>query len=436
MGIEQGQEAVDSPSTDPPLPGDNGGSGAPETVVQPQSDPPADTSKGTNADPPPAADAPPKEGDTPAAADQLSEALDLLCKPEERKLKPKEGQPSSDKDEKPKDGKEQAKTEGAEQDDAFAGMTDEERKAISLKPKTEKRIKDLYGRARVAETKLAEMVKVKGNAEEITQHLKAANADAELGYVEPKQMVALTVAQAALNRVIISRQNGAAPSPRDIQTAKQFFAGVAGFAEAIGETIPSKVKEPEPFTGEVPKDLEDLDKVYGVLSEDETKAIAALRAAKAAEKSKPTKTDPPAPKKEEHPPKADPARIAAEVENRTWIEATLGVLNDDGIEPAKTQAYYEEKLLPRMKAYLEKQVPNVPSDTVMDRLNPKAKHQLVLLAHREEKAAASSPPARKPATAPANRNRPLTSTGTTSRVPAPSQSDDVQKSAIDYLARD
>lgn len=427
MGTEQGQEAAGSPPADPSLQGAPGGAdppASPPADPPPQSDPPAAATDGKpGASPAPADGTPP-----PAANDQLEDALNLLSKPEDRtdaakgdKPPPKEdGKPPADK----KDG-----APAATHEDAYAGFTDEEKRAIQLKPKTKDRIEKLYGRARDAETRLQALELVKGPALDITETLRAAKADGELGYVAPQQMVALTVAQAALNRVALARKAGNAPAARDVQVSRQFFGRIKDLAREVGEQIPG-----DEFTGEIPKDIKDLHEVFGVLDAEEVKVIAAARARKAAPQAAPKGTDPPAPAAQPRQDAPDPERIAAEVADQTWIEATLTTLHDDGVEPAKVQTYYEQNLVPRMHQYLQDKIPGAQPEQVMERLSPKAKHQLVVMAHRAERAA-SSPPAARKQDAPANRGRPLTSSGTTPRVPAPSKGDDHVVSAIDYLAR-
>jgi hypothetical protein len=424
MGTEQGQEAAGSPPADPSLQVAPGGANPPATPADPPPQPastPA-ASDGTPGASPAPADPPPK--DEPAANDQLEDALNLLSKPEDRTDKAEGAQPPPKPDGKAPEAKKDEPKE-ATQEDAYAGFTPEEKRAIELKPKTKDRIEKLYGRARAAETRLQALELVKGPAVDITDALRSAKADGELGYVAPQQMVSLTIATAALNRVALARKSGAPPAARDVQTAKQYFAAIKSAAEQIGEQLPG-----DEFTGEVPKDVKDLHEVYGVLSADEAKAIAALRARKAA--------TPPAPKDPAPAPAAreavNPERIAAEVADQTWIEATLTTLHDDGVEPAKVQAYYDTNLVPRMHQYLAEKIPNVPPEQVMDKLSPKAKHQLVVMAHRAERAASSPPAARKQEPAP-NRGRPLTSSGTSPRIPAPSKGDDHVDSAIDYLAR-
>lgn len=421
MGTEQGQEAAGSPPADPSLQVAPGGGNNPEIPdgSPPQPDPTAAASDGKPGDPPSPAD------EKPAAPDQLEDALNLLSKPEDRTDKEPSAQPPAQRDGKAPEPKKDANTTAATQDDAYAGFTDEEKRAIHLKPKTKDRIEKLYGRARDAETRLQALELVKGPAVDIADTLRAAKVEGELGYVAPQQMVALTVAQAALNRVVIARKAGTAPAARDVQVAKQFFGRIKDMAREVGEQIPG-----DDFTGEVPKDIKDLHEVYGVLDAEEVKAIAALRARKAAPPTAPTKgAEPPA-----QPEAVNPERIASEAADQAWIEATLNQLHEDGVEPAKVQTYYETNLVPRMHKFIAEKIPGANPETVMDQLTSKAKHQLVVMAHRAERASTSPPPAARKETA-ANRGRPLTSTGTTPRSPAPSKGDDHVGSAIDYLAR-
>jgi len=432
MGTEQGQEAAGSPPADPSLPSASGGAGTPANPPAdppPQQDPPPAASDGQPGASPAPADTPPKK-DEPAANDQLEDALNLLSKPEDRVEPAKGAQPPSQTDGKAPAAKPDEKPPAASQDDAYAGFTEDEKRAIQLKPKTKERIEKLYGRAREAEQRAQALELVKGPANDITEALKAHKAESELGYVQPRQMVALTVAQAAINRVALARQSGSAPAPQDVATAKQFFTNVRAAAKVVGEQI-----EEGEFTGEIPKDIKDLQEVYGVLDADEAKVLAGHRARKAA--SPPPQPKGKAPAATVAPPQGEvnPEAIAAQVADQTWIEATLNTLHEDGIEPAKTQAYYEQNLVPRMHKYLAEKVPQADPDVVLSQLTPKAKHQLVVMAHKAERSASTPPPASRQQ-APAPRSRPLTGMGTSARIPAPGKGDDHVSSAVDYLARD
>lgn len=439
MGIEQGQEAEGSPPSNPP-PHDAGGGAPPakpagDTPPAPDSSPGAGGSQNGGSPPPTGQDPPPKGGDDPAPANDLEAALDLLSKPEDRKKPKEDGQPPPHRDGKPDDQKQKPGPEAASPDDPYTGMSEDEKFLIQRKAKTKERFEAMYRRARAAE-EAAEALKVAGApARDIVEVLKAAKIEGELGYVDPRQVPGLVAGQAAINRIRLAKQAGRQADARDVQAAQAFVSSVGKVANEVGVQATSQ-QQPE-FTGEIPKDIKDLHEVYGVLSEDEAKAIAALRARKSKDTSPPPKDQapPPSPDPESPPPEV----IAAQAQEQAWIEATLERLHQDGVKPPETQTYYETKLVPRMHAFLAEKVPGLPPSAVLDRLDPKAKHQLVLLAHQAEREASSPPPssAGKPpqGNQPRRGGRPLTGSGTVPHAPVPRQGADPVASAIDYLAR-
>lgn len=433
MGIEQGQEAEGSPPSNPQPQDDKGGQ-PPNSGQPPASEPSADAGGKQGGSPPPTGtEVPPKGTADPAPANDLEAALDLLSKPEDRKRPVESGQPPPTSDGKPGDAKPTKEPEAASPDDPYHGFSEDEKFLIQRKAKTKERFEAMYRRARAAE-EAAEALKVAGApAREIVEVLKAAKVDAELGYVDPRQVPGLIAAQAAMNRVRLAKQAGRQVDARDVQAVQYFVSTIGKVAGEIGVQGSPPAAE---FDGEVPKDIKDLHEVYGVLSEDEAKAVAALRARKGKETSPPPKGQEPPPARE--PALPPPEVIAAEAQEQAWIEATLERLHSDGVKPAETQTYYETKLVPMIHAFLAEKVPGLPPSAVLERLDGKAKHQLVLLAHQAEREASSPPPSQNgkpPQGTPPRRGRPLTGSGTVPHAPAPRQGADPVESAIDYLAR-
>lgn len=135
------------------------------------------------------------------------------------------------------------------------------------------------------------------------------------------------------------------------------------------------------FTGELPHELRDAVEMQ-YLSEEDARALMALRQAKTAAKAKPAeaKTKEQETPAEKPPVREDPAAIQAQVRRLETVLADSFV--ESGVPENQLKPHITETLMPRVLASIAKTSPGEDPDAVWESFDPQTRFELLTAAHQ------------------------------------------------------
>jgi len=106
---------------------------------------------------------------------------------------------------------------------------------------------------------------------------KEFGLDNDIGFVPKEHIAGLIQVQAAINRSLIARNQGRAPSPEDVQALGDMGQTLDQLRAQFGLQSAQSQTAVKPFAGALPDDLKDLVEVYGI-DEKRVRMLAALEA--------------------------------------------------------------------------------------------------------------------------------------------------------------
>lgn len=382
---------ADSPSATSEAPG------ATETSPAPASEPQATSSAAAEPSTSPLEDAFARlTGDKPKAAEPEKPPA-----PADKKAAPP---PAVDKGTTEK--KSDIPADPAKPFDPFDGFTKEQRDA--LKGQTRARIEELGKKVRAAQEEATrfkteiEPLKAASERVKLWDDIIAKNKLAEdLPDLRDVDVAQGMQVQAAINRTVVALNNGTRPSEADVQRLAHMHATMMevgkalGFAPAAGPA-PAEPPAPAPAPAQkadLPDDLRDA-VAYNILSEEEARHVAELRSPKAAQppKAEPAPVAPPKPVAPAvQPVSPQPPAPVNEAEDNAYFNLTVQELQSAGTKDPVT--YINSTLAPVIRSL-------IGETANFFNLSPRAKHDVVMAAHRitkgQEKPAEPAQPHPKP----------------------------------------
>lgn len=378
----------------------------------------ADASPQSDIDTPPAT---PAANDTkPVVPDPVQDAIAKLAKPEPGAKPAAKAETSEPPPAKPEEKVESA-TKKAEPtlEDPFAGWLTEQQQNL-LKPQTRQRINDLHHKWKEAET---HPDRVLGN--EFNTLLESNGLREDIGFVPPDHLAGLVKAQAAVNRSLLSIEQGRRPAGSDLQAFQALAQQVDSLRGQFGLVADATESAIAPVTGKLSQEHQDLVDIYG-LSEARVRLLAAIEA-----KGTP-KTEAKAPVQAyQPPPKEIPEGVDME---RVHAQRIAGVLAKDGV-PSERMRAYQKSLEPAMQKIVALEFPGIQPEqipAVFNELSTKERSDIFLRAHAESRAAKVAPPIQPKTLAPPTRPA---LTGQAPRARVPDSTLDPVQSAIAMLSR-
>ncbi len=328
--------------------------------------------------------------------------------------------------------------------DPFADVPADE--LLHWKGKTRERFSKIHSRATTAEAALAQRTR---EFEESKPHieygkvfsdvLQAPGVLEDIKHVKNDQIAGSIQVQAAAMRVAGAIQSGKQPADRDVALVEGLQGNLDALLEAMGK--PRTPAAPAQFTGNLPEDLQDMVGVYKQLSEEEARAIAAMRAAKAPRKAAPVAqtaqpTQAPARSAVAAPvqPTSAPARGWTDEDEQLNEQRVIRELEKDGIRGDAATQHYETVLWPKMVARLKTMNPKADPAKAFDALHPVTKRELVMEAQDEFRQAHAPADRSRPAE---RSHNPLRQTGKTPPGGHGRNTDDesLVDSAVKFLSR-
>ena len=364
----------------------------------------------------------------PPAPDPVKEAIDRLVKKSEPEAPKQPGTAAADP---PRDAK---APPGKPTDEGLKSRTKDDLDAppeerARWRRDTADRFDRVLSTARSAREELEKSAPFIEQGKGYSKILDEFELHQDIGFVPPEHFAGVVKAQAAINRALISINQGRQPAPSDVETFTALASNVDKIRSQLGIQTPhaaSTAPSTKPFEGELPQDLKDLVEVYGI-DEKRVRMLAALEAGAKAPAQ-------PAERAPVEPPVQLPAKPVGVDMDQLYGRKLLSEMHALGVQNPKENLRVllqhpqtRQEVINRFPGITLAEVP-----AIFDSLDAPTRYEILKSAHTA--LTATKVPVR-PSLPPPTHNRSVPTTATPRRE-GPAAGQDAVSAAIAHLARE